>query len=396
MKEVAIIGFGLHPWGKFPDMSWDDLAVYAAERALKDAHVEWKDIQLICGGEDRFSGNQGILAGSTLHARLGPTGIPTVNCYNACATGGYALKTAQSYINSGFCDLVLVVAGSVSPKGFFGPTQIREFDPTDFDTQRFRILGQTNPTGFAQQAVRRMQLYGLTEDDIAEVKVKNSRQASANPYTRYRKIYTKEEVLNSPLVCYPLRLFEICATSDGGAALVVCSMEKAKQYTTKPVIVASIGVASPDYYAPESPRGGFGMNIDKPDPSRKDRLTPPARAAYEEAGIGPEDIDMAEVYDLAASLELYWYEATGLCKEGEAEALLREGATRLGGRIPVNTSGGVSSSGEAIPAQAMFQICEHVQQLRGIAGERQVEGAKVGLAINRGLGGNSSCIITKI
>jgi len=240
-----------------------------------------------------------------------------------------------------------------------------------------------------------MQLYGLTEDDIAQVKIKNSKHASQNPNTRYQKVFTKEEIFNSPMVCYPLRLFEICATSDGGAAFVVCSMEKAKQYTTKPVIISGIGVASPDYYAPESPRGGFGMNIDKSDPTRS-QLVPSAKAAYEEAGIGPEDVDMAEVYDLAASLELYWYEVLGLCKEGEAETLLREGATSVGGRIPVNTSGGVSSSGEAIPAQAMFQVCEHVQQLRGEAGGRQVEGAKVGLAINRGLLGNTSCIITKI
>ena len=189
MKEIAIIGFGLHPWGKFPDKTWDDLAVYAAERALKDAGVEWKDIQLICGGEDRFSGNQGILAGSTMQSRLGSTGIPAINTYNACATGGYALKTAQAYISAGACDIALVVAGSVSPKGFFSPTQIREFDPNDFDTQRFRILGHTNPTGFAQQAVRRMQLYGLTEDDLAQVKDWDAR--SIKPWMRVRSSVSK-------------------------------------------------------------------------------------------------------------------------------------------------------------------------------------------------------------
>jgi len=395
MKEVAIIGVGLHPWGKYPGKTWEDLAYEAAQKALKDANLEWTDIPFVCGGSDPWSGHYGMLAGSTLAYRLGLTGIPVINCYNACATGSYALKTAQAYINSGAYDIVLCVAGSVSPSGFYGVTAVREFDPTDMDSQRFRILGETNPTMFAYWAARRMHLYGATQDDFAQVKVKNSKHASANPNARYKKVFTKEEVLNSPMVAYPLHLYDICATSDGGAALVLCSLEKAKQYTTKPVILAGVGCTNPKYPDPEvgmTFATDFNQGMLVRENHRDVRC---AMVAYEEAGMGPEDLSLAEVYDLATSYELGWYENIGLCKEGEAEALLREGATAIGGRIPVNTSGGVGASGEAIPAQAMYQACELVWQMRGEAGGRQVEGAKAGLGINAGLQGNSSAVIMK-
>ncbi len=397
MKEIAILGIGRHPWGKFPDKTWEDLAEDAVQKALKDANLEWKDIQFVSAGQDRFSGVNGLLAGSTLSFRLGSIGIPATSSTNACATGGFALKTAQAYIGAGLCDIALCFGGSVSPTGFFSPTQVREFDATDMDTQRFRVLGQTNPTNFAYLAMRRMHLYGMTEDDLAQVKVKNSKHGAANPYARYRKVYTKEEVLNSPMVAYPLRLYEVGATSDGGAAIVLCSLKKAKQYTTKPVLLAGVGVATPDYRDPGSPRGGFSENARAAPPEMESSSfgQRTAKAAYKETGIGPEDLSLAEVYDLSSAMELDWYEDIGICKEGEAEGLLREGATSVGGRIPVNTSGGVSSCGEAIPAQALYHACELVQQMRGEAGERQVEGAKVGLAINRGLQGNSSCIIIK-
>lgn len=396
MKEVAIIGVGMHPWGKFPEKSVHEMTMEVAQKACKDANLAWKDIQLVIGGEDPWSGVPGLLLGSTLSNNMGWSGVPVVNIYNACATGGYALKTAQAYITSGFCDIVMCVAGSKSPAGFFGVTQAREDDPTDLDTQRFRILGLTNPTAFAFTATRRMAEYGTTEHDFAQVKVKNSIHGSLNPYARYRKVYTIEEILNSPLVCYPLRLFEICATSDGAAALILCSMDVAKKYTTKPVTLVTVGGASPKY--PDPSARDFGsdyISSDAPPPAENAMGQRAAHAAYEDAGIGPKDLSLAEVYDLSSALELQWCEDIELCPPGEAEHLLREGATAIGGRIPVNPSGGCSSFGEAIPAQAMAQTCELVWQLRGDAGERQVEGAKVGFAINAGKQGNCSAIILK-
>ncbi|MFC1981452.1 lipid-transfer protein [Chloroflexota bacterium] len=394
LKEVAIIGIGMHPWGKFEGKNLHELMMDATKTALKDANMDWRDIQLICAGEDPWGGVLGMLSGSQLQRDMGWLGIPVFNSYAACATGGYALRTAQLNINAGICDIALCVAGSISPKGAFGPTTIREFDPNDLDTQRFRILGYTNPTGWAFTATRRMHLYGTTMEDLALVKVKNSKHGSLNPLARYRKVYTIDEVLNSPMVVHPLTLFQICATSDGAAAVIVCSLEKARRYTNKPITIAGIGLGTPTY--PDAEVYWFGQDYSATEiPDINARGKRAAARAYEEAGLGPEDLSLAEVYDLASIRELEWYEDIGLCKPGEAEKLLRDGSTSIGGRIPVNPSGGCSSFGEAIPAQALSQVCELTWQLRGQTGQRQVENAKVGFSINAGKHGNASAIIAK-
>jgi acetyl-CoA acetyltransferase len=396
MKEVAILGCAMVPWGKIKGKSVPELNMEVAEKALKDANLEWSNLQLVVAGEDPWTGVDGLLAGSRLSRLMGTTGIPVINVYNACATGGYALKTAQAYIDAGFCDYVMVVAASISPEGFFGVTVSHEDDPNDLDSQRFRILGLTNPTSFAFMATYRMHHYGMTENDLALVKVKNSKFGSLNPYARFKKVYTVDEVLNSPMVSYPLRLFELCATSDGAAAIILSSTKAAKKHTSKPVILAGVGIATPKYPDPRS--GGYGMDIasDPGIPVYGDSMcVKAAMNAYAETGVGPEDLDLAEVYDLSSAFELNWYEDIGLCKQGEAEKLLREGTTGMGGRIPVNTSGGCSSFGEAIPAQALSQACELTWQMRGEAGPRQVEGAKVGFSINAGKQGNCSATIVK-
>ena len=398
MKEVAIIGCAMHPWGKIKDKSVPELNLEIAQKALKDANLDWKDLQLVVAGEDPWTGVDGLLSGNRLSQNMGWTGIPAVNLYAACATGGYGLKTAQAYITSGLCDVVLCVASSISPEGMFGVTVAREDDPNDLDTQRFRILGLTNPTSFALLASLRMHNYGTTENDLALVKVKNSKFGSLNPNARYRKEFSIEEVLNSPMVAYPLRLYELCATSDGAAAVVLCSMNVAKRYTSKPVIFAGVGIATPIYPDPQSGglEQGFASDFSNiPPPAENGMGVRAAKNAYEEAGIGPEDLSLAEVYDLSSAFELQWYEDIGLCKPGEAEGLIREGATAMGGKIPVNTSGGCSSLGEAIPAQGLAQVCELVWQMRGEAGARQVEDAKVGFDINAGKQGNCSAAIVK-
>lgn len=215
------------------------------------------------------------------------------------------------------------------------------------------------------------------------------------PYARYRKEYSLEEVLNSPMVADPLRLFEICSTSDGAAAVVLASAEVAKKLGVKPIKIAAVSAISPQY--PDNiinmPRISSESTHSSVPEKRYQRTV--AEKAYEQAGLGPEDLSFAEVYDLSTAYELDWYEDIGLCGPGEAEKLLNDGATTMGGKIPVNTSGGLSSFGEAAPAQALAQVCEMVWQLRGTAGKRQVEDAKVGLSINFGLQGNCSCVILK-
>lgn len=392
MKEVAIVGVGVHPWGKFPGKTFPDLAQVAIRKALEDAGLRWTDIQLIAGGEAPYVGTTGMQAGSTISERMGFHGIPVVNIWNACATGGYTLATARAFIASGYCDIALCVGSFIAPGGFFAA---QSDDPSDLDAQRFRLLGMTNPTQFAQQATRRMHEYGTTHFDLAQLKVKNSKHGALNPNARYRREFSLEEVMNSPMVAYPLRLYEIAATSDGAAAVVLCSLEKARQLTTRPVTVAAFSGPSPQY--PNTDPGyytnyfGSDATISTPAGESHGRLV--ARTAEEMAGIGPEDLDLAEVYDLSANLELDWMEEMGICAPGEAERLLRDGATAIGGRIPINPSGGVSCYGESIPAQALLQVCDMVWQLRGEAGPRQVEGAKLAMSINRGLGGNTSAVV---
>lgn len=392
MEDVAILGVGMHPWGKWPEKQFVEYGVVAANNALKDANLEWTDIQFIVGGSTMYSGTPGVLDGSCLAEAMGWPGIPIINHYNACATGAYSLDIARARILAGLCDIALCVGMDSTPKGFFGPTETK--NPQDPDIVRFTI-GATNPTYFALYAQRRIEEYGTTDADLAKVKIKNSRHGLYNPNARYRKEFTMEEVLNSPMVAYPLRLYELCATSDGAAAIILSSMKVAKRYTSKPITVAAISAVSPQY--PDAiiniPRISTDSTYTKVPEQRYQQYV--ADKAYKEAGISPEDLDLAELYDLSSAWELDWYEDIGLCKPGEAERLLNDGDTAIGGRIPTNTSGGLSSFGEAAPAQALAQVCELVWQLRGAAEERQVEGAKVGLSINFGLQGNASCVIVK-
>jgi acetyl-CoA acetyltransferase len=292
------------------------------------------------------------------------------------------------------CDVALVVGADSAPKGFFAPQSGER--PTDPDWLRFRLLGATNPVYFGLYARRRMDLYGATERDFAKVKVKNARHGLHNPNARYRKEFTLEEVLTSPVVSDPLRLLEVCATSDGGAAIVLSSMEYARTRTTSPVTVAAVSTVTPRYPNTVIEMPNFSTDsaavVDMPDTPFRDSIT---AAAYAEAGIGPEEMHLAEVYDLSAALELDWYENIGLCKPGDAEKLLNDGETTIGGRVPVNPSGGLACFGEAVPAQALAQVCELTWQIRGTAAGRQVEGAKVGVTVNQGLFGHGSSVIVK-
>jgi acetyl-CoA acetyltransferase len=241
-----------------------------------------------------------------------------------------------------------------------------------------------------------MELHGATQDDFAQVKVKNARHGLANPYARYRKEVTAKEVLASPMVADPLRLLHICATSDGGAALVLASTEFARRHADAAgqVTIDAVSTVTPRFPQTVIEMPNFSTDsavaASNVGPGFKESVV---LAAYEEAGVGPEDVDLAEVYDLSSALELDWYEDLGLCKQGEAEQLLRDGDTSIGGRVPVNPSGGLSCFGEAIPAQAIAQVCELVWQLRGRAAGRQVEGARLGVTANQGLFGHGSSVI---
>ncbi|MEB2346446.1 MAG: lipid-transfer protein [Deltaproteobacteria bacterium] len=391
--EVAVLGVGMHPWGKW-GRNFVEYGVHAARAALADAGLAWTDVQFVAGGDTMRNGYPGYVAGASIAQALGWSGAQVASTYGACATGAQAIDVARARILAGLCDVALVVGADTTPKGFFAPTGgERQQDP---DWLRFRLLGATNPVYFGLYARRRMALYGATREDFARVKVKNARHGLGNPNARYRKEVTIEEVMASPVVSDPLRLLDICATSDGGAALVLTSLAFARRHTTRPVTIAGVSTVTPRYPNTVIEMPNFAtdsaVGVAAPDVPFRDSI---ARGAYEQAGLGPEDLDLAEVYDLSTALELDWYENVGLCKPGGAEALVRDGSTALGGRIPVNPSGGLASFGEAVPAQAIAQVCELAWQVRGQAQGRQVEGARVGLAVNQGLFGHGSSLLVK-
>lgn len=392
VDDVAILGVGMHPWGKW-GRPFVEYGVKAARDALADADVVWDEIQFVSGANTIRCGYPGYVSASTFANALGFTGCQLASSYAACASGATALSIARAQILAGVCDVALVVGADTTPKGFLAPNVGDR--PDDTDWLRFRLLGATNPAYFALYARRRMELYGDTPEDFAQVKVKNSRHAATNPNARYTKEYHPEDIENSPMVADPLRLLEICATSDGGAALVVSSLEYARRKGVKsPVRVSGISTVSPTYpnTVIELPymASDSWAEVGSEDESFKAAI---AGRAYEEAAVGPEDLDCAEVYDLSSAYELDWYEYIGLCDRGDATKLLHAGDTSLGGRIPVNPSGGLGAFGEAVPAQAIAQVCELTWQLRGEAGERQVPDAKVGLSVNHGMYGHGSSVI---
>ncbi|TNM37321.1 lipid-transfer protein [Nocardioides albidus] len=393
--NVVIAGAGMHPWGKW-GRNFTEYGVHAAREALRDAGVAWTDVDLVVGGETVRNGYAGYVAGSTFAQALGWNGARIATSYAACATGAQAIDTARARILAGLSEVALVVGADTTPKGFLAPNAGERWN--DPDWLRFRLLGMTNPAYFALYARRRMDLYGATAEDFAQVKVKNAKHGLENPYARFRKESSVEEVLASPMVSDPLHLLDICATSDGAAAVVLTSADYARRHgLASPVTVAAVSTVTPTF-----PNTVIDMPLLATDSSAvtgvpertfKESI---GQAAYDEAGIGPEDVDVAEVYDLSTALELDWIEDLQLCKRGEAEALLRAGDTTIGGRIPVNPSGGLACFGEAVPAQAIAQVCELTWQLQGRAEGRQVEGAKVGITANQGLFGHGSSVILSV
>jgi len=285
------------------------------------------------------------------------------------------------------------VGVDLSPVGFLSA---KSDDPKqDRDVLRWKMVGMPNPPYWAIECRKRIEKYGTTEEDLADVKVLLSQYGSQNPNARYKKVYTREEVLNSVMVCDPLRLFEICATSDGAAALILCAKDKARQYTSQPVKVAATTMGSAIYGDPTLRISALSAPAKAEAPLLSESFSA-SQQAYKMAGIGPEDIDVLELPDNSSWHYLQYLETCGFCDEGEAEKMLRDGETKIGGKVAVCPSGGFSSFGEAIGAQAAWQVAEVVMQLRGQCGPRQVPGAKVGMAQTYGLMGNSGTTILTI
>ena len=332
--------------------------------------------------------------GATFAQALGWTGARVASSYAACASGVTALEVARTRILAGLCDVALVVGADTTPKGFLAPNAGDR--PDDPDWLRFRLVGATNPTYFALYARRRMDLYGATDADFAQVKVKNARHGLAQPERPVPQGGHRGGGAGQPDGGRPAAPARDLRHLRRRARPSSCtSMDYARRARRRPGAHRGVSTVTPTYPEhgdrPAELRHRLGRRRwRRRSCTFSDSI---AHAAYEEAGIGPDDLGLAEVYDLSTALELDWYEDIGLCKPGEAEQLLNDGDTTIGGRIPVNPSGGLACFGEAVPAQALAQVCEVTWQLRGQADGRQVEGAQVGVTVNQGLFGHGSSVL---
>jgi acetyl-CoA acetyltransferase len=374
--NIAVAGVGIHPFGRFEGKTVTEMGVAAVRAALDEAGVDRRGFQAaFCG-----TAYSGVAAGHRVLDAIGATGGPIVDVEAGCASGGAAVMLAAGAIAAGQYDTVLVFGMEKMPKGiirssFFAPWQEEAG------------LAAT-PAYFALRAQRLMRESGVTREHLADVVVKNRANGVHNPDAMFRKAVTAEEVLASRLVCEPLHLWMLCSPNEGAAALVLRGAEG----ETGGVTVAAAILRSHlqgNVLSEATPMSGL-VDDDVPAPT-----TLAAEAAYEAAGLGPADLDVVECQDTDAARELLSYEELGLCPRGDAAKLLDEGATAMGGRVPVNASGGLLSKGEPLGASALGQLVELTRQLRGHAGERQVAGARVGLAHTVGRGANASVVILK-
>jgi len=383
VSGVAISGVGMHPFGRFDGVSTTDMGVAAVRAALREAGVGKGGFQAaFCG-----TAYGGVATGHKVLSRLGMTGMPIVDVEAGCASGGAALMLAAAAIRAGQYDTVVVFGTEKMPKGIIRSSF---FEPW----QEQAGLAAT-PAFFGLRAQRLCLASGVTKDHLARVVVKNRRHGKANPDAMYQKETTVEEVLASRVVCEPLHLFMLCSPNEGAAALVLRRADlpsPSVNVTPIPVTLAAAVLRShiPGPVLSEStPLAGLSHD-EVPAPT-----TLAATDAYEEAGVGPSDLDVVECQDTDAARELLSCEELGLCEPGGSAALLSSGATALGGRLPVNPSGGLLSKGEPLGASALGQVVELVRQLRGECGPRQVEGARVALSHTVGRGANAGVVILK-
>ncbi|MBI5605699.1 MAG: thiolase family protein [Deltaproteobacteria bacterium] len=380
MREIAIVGIGIHKFGRFDGKPYAEIGREAARMALKDANMSWRDIEAGYVAEMYLPAT----SGARILAPLGRTGIPIADVEAACASGGVALRQGIIGIQSGQFDNVLVLGVEKMTRGFMDPSML-------YEKWQIQMGLSTNPSYWAMKARRHMEEYGTTDLHIAKVAYKNHKNSVLNPYAMYQKAFSIEEILNSPMVCDPIHLLEICAPNEGAAAVVLCPKEKARRYTSKPIMLSScihtIAQYASDFRVPSE---SMSTKIVNPGPTAV-----AGKKAYAEAGVGPEDIDIAEVQDTDAFCEMEVYEELGFCKPGESGRLVDEGETEIGGRIPINVSGGLICKGEPVGASHLGQVFEVVLQLRGEAGARQVPDCKVGLAHVIGAGGNCAVTIMK-
>lgn len=377
MTDVHIVGAGVHRFGRTPDMSGLDQGVFAIREALRDAGLSWADIQFAFGGS-MDSGN----ADSILR-QLDPTGIQVINTINGCATGASSLMSAYWAVKSGEFDLGVVVGFDKHAAGAFN-RHPSVYGLPDWYAQ----TGMMMTVQFFGMKIRRyMSLHGISENSLGLVAQKAFENGALTDHAWRRDPIALDDILASPLVCDPLRKFMFCSPGEGGVAMIVASDRKMRELGLAGPRIRSGAIrtrlaGSFEVFSPT-------LAIDA-DPSP---CTLASRAAYEMAGLGPDDVDVAQIQDTDSGAEIMHLAENGFCADGEQEALMHDGATRLGGALPVNTDGGCLACGEPIGASGLRQVYENVTQLRGRAGARQVDAARIGYSQVYGAPGLAGVVI---
>ena len=360
MANVAVVGVGMTPFGKHPEKNLVDLGSEAAFLALKDAGLTPKQVEIgffANGIASRLFGD--FTVGQNVFWEVGINQIPVVNVENACTSGSSAFFLAYNAVAAGQAEVALAVGAE---KMYVPELGLINSGQTELETQ----LGRVAPASFALRAIRYMDEFGATSEQLARVSVKNRRHSGLNPLSQFRDPITVEDVLASPMIVDPFTRLMCCPTADGAAGVVLTSPAVAGRLGRAVGVDAAV-LLTGNYENPQ-------------DQIRWETDYRTCRTAYEKAGIGPEDLDVAECHDAFTISEILHYEAMGLCPAGEGARFAAEGETSVGGRIPVNTSGGLLSRGHPLGATGLAQVHEIVTQLRHEAGERQVKGAKTGLA----------------
>lgn len=361
--DVAIIGIGLHPFGRSPDMTGQQQGASAVRAALADAGLEWKDMQFAYGGS-QDAGNADALVNE-----LGLTGLQFTNIWNGCATGGSSLNAAYTAIKSGEYDLGVVVGFDKHPRGAFNPKPA-EWGLDDWYGEAGMML---TTQFFAMKTQRYMHDHGITNDALVRVAEKAFHNGSLTPTAWRRQALSYDEIASSMMVSDPLRKYMFCSPAEGGAALILCDAKVAKRYTSNPIYLSAAAVRTRHY-------GSFEVFSPSQPMQVADAPTVTAsKAAFELAGLGPEDIDVLQLQDTDSGTEIIHMAENGFCEHGDQEKLLRDGATRIDGSLPINTDGGCLANGEPVGASGLRQVHEICVQLRGDGGARQVPGnPKVG------------------
>jgi acetyl-CoA acetyltransferase len=356
--EVAIVGVGLHPFGRHGDKPCIEMGADATRAALADAGTDWSRVQ------SAFVGSYEVSNPDAIVGWLGLTGIPVRGVFNGCATGGTSLQMAVQAVQHGEADVAMAIGMDKHPRGAFAA------DPSVAGLPAW--YGQTGmflTTHFFGTKINRyMYEHGISAESLARIAAKNLRNGSITPHAWRRKPISVEDVLTSDVVNHPLTRYMYCSPDEGAAAVVVCRADLASQFTSSPVYVRAAELRSRRYGAFELQSPSLPLQT-APSPT-----VDASRAAYEVAGLSPEDVDVAQLQDTDAGSELIHLAENGFCADGEQEKWIAEGATEIGGRLPVNTDGGLIANGEPIGASGLRQIYEIVLQMQGRAGARQVAG----------------------